>query len=264
MLIGRILRLLVRRPGVTLAGMAALGLWGSVAINAVALQDGAHPAPLLGSADRSGRSVALNRSGESADAALSDAEREARQEAAEERQALVRDVQELLAARGFYAGEIDGLMGPQTANAIRAFQQMAELEETGEASAALLAHIQMSSIKAPPVPQGNPERLARAAEGAQDGEASDNGGRSASTLTEADRAVEAPAEERSAADDTVAAVQRVLADLGYAPGRIDGRVGPDTQDAIRRFQEDRGLTPDGQLSERLIRELESVSDLSLG
>ena len=42
-------------------------------------------------------------------------------------------------------------------------------------------------------------------------------------------------------------VQEALAARGYAPGPIDGRAGPKTQKAIRLFQQDSGLDPDGQV-----------------
>ncbi len=42
-------------------------------------------------------------------------------------------------------------------------------------------------------------------------------------------------------------VQEALAARGYAPGPIDGRDGPKTQKAIRLFQKDSGLDPDGQV-----------------
>lgn len=43
----------------------------------------------------------------------------------------------------------------------------------------------------------------------------------------------------------VRALQRRLAGLGYPPGRIDGRYGPLTEQAVRRFQAAQGLGVDG-------------------
>jgi len=45
--------------------------------------------------------------------------------------------------------------------------------------------------------------------------------------------------------DDVAQMQTALNNLGYNPGPIDGIFGPRTQQAVIRFQRDRGLTPDG-------------------
>ena len=57
----------------------------------------------------------------------------------------------------------------------------------------------------------------------------------------------------------IAAVQAILADMGYAPGSIDGVMGPSTEEAIRRFQLRRALSPDGQISNELLREIERVT-----
>jgi Uncharacterized protein conserved in bacteria len=42
-------------------------------------------------------------------------------------------------------------------------------------------------------------------------------------------------------------VQEALAARGYAPGPLDGRAGPKTTKAIKAFQKDSGLDPDGQV-----------------
>jgi len=45
---------------------------------------------------------------------------------------------------------------------------------------------------------------------------------------------------------TVQNIQAGLQRLGYDPGPADGRYGPQTESAIRRFQQDNGLPIDGQ------------------
>lgn len=50
---------------------------------------------------------------------------------------------------------------------------------------------------------------------------------------------------RQMVGDDVAALQRRLLDLGFAPGRVDGRFGPDTDAAVRDFQRNVGLGADG-------------------
>ena len=42
-------------------------------------------------------------------------------------------------------------------------------------------------------------------------------------------------------------IQQVLADKGYFKGSVDGRWAPDSVDALRRFQADQSLEPDGKL-----------------
>jgi Putative peptidoglycan binding domain len=53
-----------------------------------------------------------------------------------------RAVQAALAWRGFYNGRIDGVMGPETRSAIRAFQRQQGLPETGEIDSNLTKALQ--------------------------------------------------------------------------------------------------------------------------
>ncbi len=50
----------------------------------------------------------------------------------------------------------------------------------------------------------------------------------------------------------VTLAQNLLAMLGYSPGPADGMMGPRTRTAIKRFQLENGLKPDGQLSRDLL------------
>lgn len=77
-----------------------------------------------------------------------------------------------------------------------------------------------------------------------------------------DPSLQQAAQTRSA-QPVVAAVQAVLADMGYAPGSIDGVIGPSTEEAIRRFQLRRALEPNGQITGDLLREIERVTGTRL-
>jgi len=55
----------------------------------------------------------------------------------------------------------------------------------------------------------------------------------------------------------VATVQMLLVELGYDPGGIDGLKGKNTQTAIRSFQREHAIHPDGDISHRLITKLRS-------
>ena len=61
----------------------------------------------------------------------------------------------------------------------------------------------------------------------------------------------------AASDHTlVADIQRDLGKLGYAAGPAYGKMGPATDDAIRRYQSDNNLLVDGRPSSELRRHLE--------
>jgi hypothetical protein len=57
----------------------------------------------------------------------------------------------------------------------------------------------------------------------------------------------------------VAAVQRALTDYGYGQLKPTGNVGSETQAAIQKFERDRKLPITGQMSDRLVRELSTVT-----
>ena len=57
----------------------------------------------------------------------------------------------------------------------------------------------------------------------------------------------------------VAAVQRALTEYGYGQLKPTGTVGSDTQAAIQRFERERKLPVTGQVSDRMIRELATVT-----
>ncbi|UJX44288.1 peptidoglycan-binding protein [Xanthobacter sp. YC-JY1] len=65
------------------------------------------------------------------------------------------------------------------------------------------------------------------------------------------------------ASPRILSVQKALSKLGYGPLKVDGRPGGETRAAIVRFQRDRNLTADGEITDKLVRELGSVSGMAL-
>ncbi|MGE0565909.1 MAG: peptidoglycan-binding domain-containing protein [Pseudolabrys sp.] len=55
------------------------------------------------------------------------------------------------------------------------------------------------------------------------------------------------------------AVQRALSEFGYGQIRPDGLYGPETKDAIMRFERAHKLPPTGQVSERLMKALAGMT-----
>lgn len=180
---------------------------GGIFANAVFLQGGRHPAPLFSTR----------------------AEPNAEPRAKVQRDSLVEAVQAALRDRGLYAGPVDGVPGPQTAAAIKAFEAASGRLQTGKATAPILAAI-MASQPAEPVPDQ-------------------------AMLTE-------PATVGSvAADERVAVVQGALSRAAYGQITPDGVIGPQTRDAIRRFQADHGLPLTGTISDALMVELRAAGAL---
>jgi len=60
----------------------------------------------------------------------------------------------------------------------------------------------------------------------------------------------------------IRAVQQALALYAYGPVSETGVYDPQTRDALMRFQDARGLTPNGQIDERTLRELAKLTGRS--
>jgi peptidoglycan hydrolase-like protein with peptidoglycan-binding domain len=144
-------------------------------------------------------------------------------------QLLVRAVQRELGARGYDVGAEDGTLSDQTKAAIETYQRGHSLTVTGAASDELLRHILLGDSPAERGATGSLRDVPTAAEQGAD----------------------------------VRAVQQVLADLGYAPGKIDGAYGEATKRAVLAFQRDRNIAQTGKITPDLLVELKRVSGRDL-
>ncbi|MFT0860952.1 peptidoglycan-binding domain-containing protein [Ancylobacter sp. G4_0304] len=82
-----------------------------------------------------------------------------------------------------------------------------------------------------------------------------------SAATQNPAAFRPPAEIGASA--RVMEIQKALASIGYGPVPIDGRTGTATEQAIQRFERDRRLPVTGNISDKLIRELNAVGGFSI-
>jgi peptidoglycan hydrolase-like protein with peptidoglycan-binding domain len=144
---------------------------------------------------------------------------------------VLRAVQRELATRGFDVGLADGKPSEKTSAAISAYEKAHGLPVTGVATDELLHHILL-------------------------GDAAHPAGATGSV------AGDAPTGHAGGSSD-VKAVQHVLADLGYAPGAVDGAWGPATAHAITAFQHDRKMSETGRITPELLRELKRVTGRDL-
>ena len=254
------LRMLARAANdpLTAGGLVIIALTaGTIVSNALLLQEGRHPAPLFYT--RSGAEPAAAGTG-SIRLVPTDAVRPAPRPSATaepapetalpERSDLVADIQKALAERGLYDGPIDGLAGAMTHSAIRAFEEKRGLSPTGEATPRILAALQLSgitakkvqvtTIKAPPVPRAAP-------------------------VPEAGRTpIATPTPPAPIGDVRIAKAQKALNNLGYGPIDVDGLMGSATAGAIRRFELDRGLPITGRIGDRLFLELIAIGAIPAG
>jgi len=145
-----------------------------------------------------------------------------------ESQLVVRAVQRELATRGYDVGTVDGHLSDKTRAAISAFQGSEGLAVTGLPSDDLLRQILLGDSVAPAAATGS---------------------------VAAPDSIAVKAEEH----ETIKSVQQTLADLGYAPGPVDGAWGENTARAINAFQRDRNLPQTGQITPELLAEFQRVT-----
>ena len=153
---------------------------------------------------------------------------------------LVRAVQDALKQIGYYSGPLDGIAGPQTQSAIEAFEAQSGREPTGEPTLELLAMIQAArrpDLSPVPTQMASSEPESEASE------------------------TSAGVPQMPQPDPLVASIQDALARSAYGPLVADGVAGPDTHEAIKRFQRDHNLPVTGEVSDALIIELRAAGAL---
>jgi peptidoglycan hydrolase-like protein with peptidoglycan-binding domain len=230
------LRCLLRRPRESLLAVAGVVAVGAIVVNAAYMQPGPHPAPMFAvkpanatPEQPTGAVVAAlprPRPAEAGPAAAGPAAAEA-VVPARPRSEITANVQRELARRGFYDGAIDGAYGARTDAAIRDFEQSSGLRPNGEPTEALLQAL----LKAPVKPAPAQRAAAR----------------------------KDPIGDLLMPTKQISAVQRALSDFGYGQVVPNGLYGPETKAAIEKFERDRKLPVTGQISDRLLRELSSMT-----
>jgi peptidoglycan hydrolase-like protein with peptidoglycan-binding domain len=139
----------------------------------------------------------------------------------------VQDVQNRLRQAGVYSGQIDGIWGADSQAALERYQQGHQLQVTGQLNQATAATLGLDQGRLLSVPAAAP------------------------ALPPGDQLRPA----------SVQAIQARLRSLGFYNGAVDGIWGGGTQAAIERFQQGRGLQPNGQLNPATITAMGLAPDV---
>jgi peptidoglycan hydrolase-like protein with peptidoglycan-binding domain len=189
---------------------------------------------------------------------------------------LTRAVQERLKDRGFYYGQVDGQGGSETSAAIRRYQIRYGLKVNGELNQETLNSLGLSATNLPPASSATPRMPESNQPGgtnrpnatpppAQRNRVPSNGDEEyvdprnypsdgeprprSETINY--RVMYAGTLYAFAPDqvqqNVMRAVQNELARWGFYRAEIDGNPGPETIQALREFQRQRGLWPTGKL-----------------
>lgn len=200
-------------------------------------------------------------------------------------QHLVRTVQAELNDLGYNGGPADGVYGPSTRSAVRAYQSDNSLPITGEVTQSLLVHLQQNAGG------GNVERERRDMALAVEQELSRRGYNTgqvdgvvdasthnairtyqsdARVTIDGEVDAELLASLRTSPDDQMARqeliglIQGELNRLGYNAGPADGAFGPSTRRAIVTYQSDRNMAVTGEVSQRLLADLRATDRNTTG
>lgn len=133
----------------------------------------------------------------------------------------IEEVQVILKSEGYEPGNTDGRMGKETRDAIKAFQESIGLKSTGYIDKTTLTQLE-DSRRAKEILESKKDYALKARESKEKAGAN-------------------KAEFKPAGKD----IQTALKNAGFDPGKIDGKMGPRTRQAIKDFQKSKGLVPDG-------------------
>lgn len=223
-----------RHPALAGGSAALVVIMSMMTINAVWYQPAAHPAPLFAT-----RAVNVDHSKGRPGALAHKISPKLQITASKNLKAddLTREVQTVLADINLYSGSLDGIYGTKTKAAITAYQSKAGIGVSGNVSEKLLSHILMSRKPASHAKVSN------------------------NTLTNNSDKHDDKVVVRN---DLVSSIQTGLKNYGYDDVVVDGLMGQQTSDAIRRFELDYGLRITGEASQKLLKKLSEIGAVDLG
>jgi peptidoglycan hydrolase-like protein with peptidoglycan-binding domain len=167
---------------------------------------------------------------------------------------VLTQIQTILAGKGLYQGEIDGLMGPKSAAAIRAWEKANGYTETGEATTALLAIMDQEGARPAPVKVTSAQPAARPAPIPRPAPAVVSDTRAGEPVTVPAVAAEGPSE-------LVRQIQSGLSNIAYADITVDGVAGSQTRAAISAFEKHYRLPVTGEPNETVLNKLLEIGAL---
>lgn len=278
----------LRNPAASGGALVSTVMLVIIVANAFANQASKHPSPFFATRDRVAEAARASAASRSADPAGGEAQTLPRPKPNPAEIALVQNLQQALKDRGLYQGAVDGIAGPATQDAIRAFEKQVGLVPTGEPSERLLAALKALAART------RQSALAPGTQGASGSEADGAPGQpvqqiaaqSAGGVPQAAQpvarapgqaaahppavahsqapapapattgSIKPPSEPLAAdGDDRVQKIQRALIATGYGPLKADGRMDARTKEQIRRYEVAHGWPATGQISDRLILDL---------
>lgn len=153
--------------------------------------------------------------------------------------AAVRTLQSKLKSLGYLSGSVDGSYGTATADAVKAFQRANGLTADGKAGYSTLQKLFAGTVSTASQARATatPKAAAKATATIQP---------NTYVRVTANPSGDYVTLEKGTMGSLVTRLQKALRSAGYFKGNCDGYYGEDTEAAVRNFQRDKGLTPDGK------------------
>lgn len=265
--------LITRHPSIAGGATAFGATFAFVAVNALVYQPGKHPAPLYETRTPAGYSVRvpaiedvpvpssrvttfrIEHSDPQSTASIPVGTTNLSQET-------ILGLQHALHARGWFRGSVDGVLGPQTANAIRGYQKAQGLDVNGKPSDALLVHLMISSMDPVVVPQAKPLAQPKPPTQPQPQPQSQSEPETPRDVSVAP--VNKPvqkAPDTAPPIDMVLDIQKGLSNIAYGDVQVDGVIGTQTSEAIADFQRHYRLPVTGQPDRMVLQKLREIGAL---
>ena len=170
------------------------------------------------------------------------------------RNSRVRELQNILKGLGFQPGPVDGELGPRTRAAIRKFQKAEGLMPTGTVD--FKTWMQVNERKGPVLTSDTASLADPILEEIPFTplESAPHIAETKEVARKSDLQDEIMSYRLKSKGRTIK-IQMALKRAGFYSGDIDGRVGPQTKQAIRSFQRSKGFNPDGVVGPKTWEEL---------
>lgn len=155
---------------------------------------------------------------------------------------VVEKVQKILSELNFYPGDVDGLKGPATRQAVEAYQRKMGLNPSGQIDQELLEHLGADQPTGS-IPMPSARRPAPSSDGAT------------AQTDEVGDEIAAAIDGASKHDDRLVRIQAGLRAYGRDEVTVDGLMGARTRSAIKEFQAANGLPQTGEADEAVLAKM---------
>ncbi|MEX1099506.1 MAG: peptidoglycan-binding domain-containing protein [Bacteriovoracaceae bacterium] len=191
-------------------------------------------------------------------------------------------IQQALNEKGFHSENVDGILGPETRRSIENFQEDQDLTASGELDQETIdalgvdVDLKQAQEEEPQKQEAEKQEQQEAQkqeaqkqeaekQEQQEPQKQEAEKQERQDVTATDPAEEQQQQEESSLDqlsqDQIVEIQQTLNDEGFHSGNVDGMVGPDTKEALKKFQEEKGLSASGDIDQETIDELGVDVDL---